>query len=153
MMLLIFAAVLGATDGGMACPGVEERGDKAMGFSHAMTSHHFSLDRTGGAIFAEATDPADAASRDSIRSHMRHIAQAFSSGDFAMPMFIHGRTPPGVETMRRLKDRISFDVEDTARGARVAIRTADPTALRAIHAFLEFQIEDHHTGDSTAVAG
>jgi hypothetical protein len=30
--------------------------------------------------------------------------------------------------------------------------TANPKALRAIHQFLAFQIKDHRTGDSAAVA-
>jgi hypothetical protein len=130
---------------------VDARGDQAMGFSHAKTTHHFALSSTGGSIFAEAMDSGDVASRNAIRSHMRHIASAFSAGDFAMPMFIHDRTPPGVPTMKRLKDRITYTEEDTAKGARVVVRTTDPEALEAVHAFLTFQIEDHHTGDSTAV--
>jgi hypothetical protein len=40
-------------------------------------------------------------------------------------------------------------VEDTERGAQVVIRTADAEALKAVHAFLRFQISDHRTGDST----
>ncbi len=41
--------------------------------------------------------------------------------------------------------------EPTARGARVVIRTANPEALEAVHAFLRFQISDHRTGDSSAL--
>ena len=129
---------------------VQARGDHAMGFSHAKTTHHFTLSSDGGSIFAEAVDGSDA-SRDAIRSHMSHIASAFSKGDFAMPMFIHGRTPPGVVTMKRLNNRITYTAEETEKGGRVAIKTTDPEALRAVHAFLAFQIEDHHTGDSTTV--
>jgi hypothetical protein len=130
---------------------VQARGDQAMGFSHAKTTHHFALRSDGGSIFAEAVDGSDGASRDAVRSHMSHIASAFSNGDFAMPMFIHGRTPPGVDTMKRLKDRITYRAEETEKGGRVAIKTTDPEALRAVHAFLTFQIEDHHTGDTTTV--
>jgi hypothetical protein len=133
------------------CPhasGVDQRGDKAMGFDHEKTAHHFGLTADGGTISADAVDTADVTSRDAIRRHMTHIAGAFSNGDFAMPMFIHDRTPPGVPTMKRLHAHITYTVEDTDRGARVVIRTSDPAALKAVYAFLRFQISDHRTGDS-----
>jgi hypothetical protein len=149
---LILAVFLGAADAG-ACDGmVEARGDQAMGFSHAMTAHHFTLTSTGGRIFAEANSPSDVASRDAIRRHMRHIAAAFGAGNFEMPMFIHDRTPPGVPTMKRLKDHISYSARDTERGAEVVVETSDREALAAVHQFLQFQIEDHHTGDSLEVS-
>lgn len=148
---LLLLAVLTAGDAGGCDAMVQARGDQTMGFSHAKTTHHFALSTEGGSIFAETVDGADAASRDAIRNHMRHIASAFSAGDFAMPMFIHGQMPPGVPTMKRLKDRIRYTAENTERGGRVVITTADPQAVEAVHAFLVFQIEDHHTGDSTAV--
>ena len=31
------------------------------------------------------------------------------------------------------------------------IKTTNPDALKAIHDFLRFQIEDHHTGDTTDI--
>jgi hypothetical protein len=149
---LVLALFLGAADAG-GCDGmVEARGDQAMGFSHAMTAHHFTLTSTGGRIFAGANSPLDLASRDAIRAHMQHIAAAFGAGNFEMPMFIHGRTPPGVPTMKRLKDHISYSARDTERGAEVVVETSDPDALEAVHQFLRFQIEDHRTGDSPEVS-
>ncbi len=131
--------------------GVDHRGDQGMGFSHEQTAHHFTLTKEGGVISAEGLDAADTGTRDSIRGHLGHIAQAFSAGDFHLPMFIHDRMPPGAETMKRLRTRISYRMESTDRGARVVIRTEDPEALEAIHAFLRFQIADHRTGDSPEV--
>lgn len=64
-----------------------------------------------------------------------------------MPKEIHDRVLPGVPEMTRLKDAISYRYEETDRGARVRITTADPVALEAVHAFLRSQIEDHQTGD------
>jgi hypothetical protein len=130
---------------------VDQRGDQAMGFSHQETSHHFTLTPDGGRISAAALSTDDVTTRDAIRAHMGHIAQAFAAGNFEMPMFIHGKTPPGVPAMKRLRDRIHYRSEDTALGAQVVIRTADPNALAAIHAFLKFQIADHRTGDPTSV--
>jgi hypothetical protein len=131
--------------------GVTERGDKAMGFSHEKTVHHFGLTRSGGFISAEASDPADTASRDAIRQHFEHITSAFSAGNFELPMLIHAKTPPGVETMKKRKALIRYSWEATDRGGRVVISTADGEALRAVHRFLRFQIKDHRTRDSVAV--
>jgi hypothetical protein len=131
--------------------GVQTRGDQAMGFSHEMTSHHFLLTKDGGVIEAEADNPTDQASRDAIRQHLEHIAKLFSEGDFNAPMFIHGQTPPGVPTMQRLKDQITYRAQPTERGAEVRITTANPEALEAVHQFLTFQIRDHHTKDPMEV--
>jgi hypothetical protein len=128
---------------------VSARGDKGMGFSHAKTVHHFILTSEGGLIVAEAADAVDEKSIDAIRAHFHHIAQAFAAGDFALPMFIHDRTPPGVPEMKRLRKAITYSEERTQLGARLKITTKDKTALDAIHAFLKFQIQDHQTGDST----
>jgi len=132
--------------------GVTERGDQAMGFSHQKAVHHFGLTRNGGFILAEASDAADTATTQSIRQHFQHIAKAFSSGDFELPMFIHAKSPPGVSSMKKLKALIQYRFEETDLGGRVVIATASPKALRAVHQFLRFQIEDHGTGDSIAVS-
>ena len=44
-------------------------------------------------------------------------------------MLIHTRTPPGVETMNRLQDKIRYSAENTAHGARMRIATHDRQAL------------------------
>lgn len=158
--LLLVVAALGAADAGSAdthshstnhAAGVDHRGDQGMRFSHETTTHHFTLTPDGGIISADALDPADTATRDSIQGHLAHIAHAFSTGDFHLPMFIHDQIPPGVETMMRLRTKISYRSESTPQGARVVIRTGDPEALTAVHDFLRFQIADHRTGDSVQV--
>jgi hypothetical protein len=131
--------------------GVNERGDKAMGFDHMKTAHHFRLTVDGGVIAVEANDIKDTESRDQIRRHLRHIAQMFSGGNFDTPMFIHAQNPPGVTLMRRLKDKIGYKFEETERGALVRISTDNKEALEAIHEFLRFQIKDHRTGDTMDV--
>ncbi|MBV9645292.1 MAG: hypothetical protein JO334_17160 [Verrucomicrobia bacterium] len=130
---------------------VDKRGDMEMGFSHEMTSHHFLLFRDGGAIEVEADDPNDAASKEGIRDHLVKIAGMFSQGDFQLPMLIHATVPPGVDTMQRLKGKITYTAAITQKGARVRIRTEDSEALQAIHEFLRFQIADHRTQDSIEV--
>jgi len=130
---------------------VNDRGDHAMGFSHTRTTHHFRLKTDGGAIEVTANDAGDAASLDQIRTHLKHIAGMFSEGDFSTPMFIHGNNPPGVETMKRLKNGIRYEYEEMDRGAKVRISTNDKEAIEAVHDFLRFQIKDHQTEDSTEV--
>lgn len=130
---------------------VNKRGDKVMGFSHAKTTHHFRLKNDGGAIEVTANDAKDTASRDQIRTHLKHIAQKFAAGDFTAPMLIHSQTPPGVPVMKRLKSEISYRFEELERGGQVRITTNNPEAIAAIHEFLRFQIQDHRTGDFAEV--
>jgi hypothetical protein len=132
--------------------GVVDRGDHVMGFSHDKTTHHFRLLNDGGMIEAVANGPADSASRREIREHLQHIATMFSQGDFNAPMLIHARTPPGVPTMKKLRNQIQYRVEDVPTGARVRVSSSNPKAVAAIHDFLRFQIQDHQTGDPLTIS-
>ncbi len=131
---------------------VNERGDQAMGFSHRKTTHHFRLFPDGGAIEVTTNDVADAASLNQIRSHLTHLPQMFAAGNFDAPVLTHGRAPNGVLVMQRLKNAINYKYEDTERGGRVRITTANVEALAAVHEFLRFQINDHQTGDTLEVS-
>ena len=71
------------------------RGDKAMGFDQAATTHHFYLHEDGGAIQVTVKDPKDKANLEAIRAHLPHIARMFAAGDFSMPHFIHEENVPG----------------------------------------------------------
>jgi len=130
---------------------VNEHGDHVMGFSHEKTTHHFELHYDGGVIDVRANDAKDTESRDQIRSHFHHIAQMFANGNFNVPMLVHSTTVPGTETMTRLKDQLHWDLQETPRGARIMITADNREALDAVHQFLRFQIEDHKTGDCTAI--
>jgi hypothetical protein len=130
---------------------VDQRGDEGMGFSHAMTGHHFHLLPDGGSIEVESDSSEDNASKEAIRRHMLKIAGMFAQGDFSLPMFIHDTVPPGVEVMKRLKDQIAYTAENTGKGAQVRIITGNPEALVAVHQFLRFQIKDHRTNDPLAI--
>lgn len=127
---------------------VEKHGDQAMGFPHDKTTHHFRLYSDGGAIEVTANDNSDATNIQAIRSHLEHIAGLFSDGNFSIPMFVHDQVPPGVAIMKEKRDQISYVYEKIESGARVRIKTTNEETLKAVHDFLRFQIEDHHTGDS-----
>lgn len=136
----------------MSCRGMNERGDQVMGFSHLKATHHFRLLKDGGAIEIRPNNVLDTETRDQIRTHLSHITQMFSEGDFNAPMLIHDQTPPGVSVMQRLKAEIKYEFEKMeSGGARVRITTSNAEALDAIHSFLRFQIKEHETGDSLEV--
>ena len=126
---------------------VEKHGDEAMGFPHDKTSHHFRLYSDGGAIEVTVNDSKDSQNLQAIRSHLTHIVTMFSNGEFSIPMFIHDQVPPGVPVMKEKRAEISYSFEELPVGGRVRIKATDPDALKAIHEFLRFQIEDHHTWD------
>lgn len=126
---------------------LDQRGDQGMGFAQDKTTHHFLLSQDGGAIQVTANSSGDKTSTEEIQMHLRHISQAFQSGDFNIPMFVHDQTPPGVAVMTKLKDQIKYRYEKAENGGRVVITSRDAEAVKAIHEFLRFQIKEHETGD------
>jgi hypothetical protein len=128
---------------------VEKHGDEAMGFAHDKTTHHFRLSPEGGAIDVTVNDAKDTDDLQAIRMHLKHVVSMFSNGDFSVPMFIHSQIPPGVAEMKDRRADIAYLFEELPTGGRVRIETANHDALNAIHDFLIFQIQDHHTGDPT----
>jgi len=131
---------------------LEKRGDEGMGFPHDKTTHHFRLYSDGGAIEVTANDSTDDINIKAIRVHLTHVATMFSQDNFSMPMFIHDQVPLGVDVMKEQQNQISYSFEPMPSGARVRIKTHSAEALEAVHDFLRFQIEDHHTGDSTTTS-
>jgi hypothetical protein len=130
---------------------VERHGDEAMGFSHDKTTHHFLLYPDRGAIEVTANDRADSDSVQAVRTHLTYIATMFSDGNFATPMFIHSQVPPGVSIMQNEHANITYTFEELPAGGSVRIKSSNTEAVQAVHEFLRFQIEDHQTGDSTAI--
>jgi hypothetical protein len=128
------------------------RGDHVMGFDQTKTTHHFLLQKSGGSIEVTANSAGDRESSEQIRMHLKHIAKMFAEGNFSAPMLIHDQTPPGVPVMQDLKGEIEYNYEEIDRGAAVRISTKNPTALKAIHDFLRFQIKEHKTGDPLRIS-
>ena len=122
---------------------VEARHD-TFGFSHQASAHTFRTLDDGGAIELRANDAKDQATIDAIRKHLQTIAESFQKNDFSKPQFVHGKTPDGVETMKRLRSAIDYRYEELPDGGRVRITTTNAEALDAVHAFIEFQNAEHH---------
>jgi hypothetical protein len=131
--------------------GVANRGNHVMGFSHEAATHHFHLFKDGGEIVVTANLSDDVSTRDQIRMHLGHIAKMFAAGNFNAPMIIHDTNPPGVATMTKRKEQIRYEFSEVERGAKIRIVAVNSETIDAIHAFLLFQILDHHTGDSAAI--
>jgi hypothetical protein len=127
---------------------LQRRGNEGMGFGQDKTTHHFRLYPDGGAIEVTAEDSSDIESVQAIRSHLTHIAESFSKGDFSISTFVHDQVPPGVPIMQQKRAKITYTYQETSVGGRVRIQTPDAEALTAVHDFLRFQIEEHRTGDS-----
>ena len=127
------------------------RGAQAMGFDQDRTVHHFLLYEDGGAIDVAVKEASDHANLHAVRQHLQQIAGLFKAGDFGKPALTHAQQVPGTADMTRLKERITYQYEETPLGGRVRIVTRDAAALAAVHAFLHFQIKDHQTEDSGVV--
>ena len=76
----------------------------------------------------------------------------FGSGDFDVPMLVHeAKDIPGTAVLSARKESISYRYRETPEGGRVEIVTSDPETLKALHEFLRYQIQEHHTGDKGTV--
>jgi hypothetical protein len=136
-------APMGAGDSAFA--GVQARGGAAMGVNQYTSRHVFEPLPDGGRI-ALQRDAADSEGAAQIRRHMQEIGRRFAAGDFALPGFVHARVVPGTEIMAARRTAIIYAVDTVPRGAALQIRSADSTAVRAIHEFLAFQRHDHRAG-------
>jgi hypothetical protein len=132
-----------ATDSGFAA--VQGRGRAAMGVDQYTSTHLFEPLPDGGRIELQR-DAADSAGRARILAHMGEIAAAFAAGDFTVPGYVHALEVPGTRVMAAKRERISYTVESLPRGAALRLRTADGSAVEAIHEFLAFQRMDHRAG-------
>lgn len=151
-MWMLWTALLVLVPVGQDHPTMNDRGAMAMGFDQEKTAHHFLLYGDGGAIDIGVKDASDTKVRDAIRSHLPHIAMMFGSGDFHVPMLVHDtKDIPGAAVLSARKDTLSYRYSETPTGGRVDIITSDPDTLKALYAFLRYQIEEHHTGDTGTV--
>ena len=130
---------------------MESRGTNAMGFDQTRASHHFRLLPAGGTIEIHTNSTDDEATRRQVVAHLEAIAEQFKRGDLTIPRETHGTLPDGVQGMMQFKDEITYTFEPFASGGRLVIRTVNPRALSAVHAFLRYQIREHRTGDPSTI--
>lgn len=121
---------------------LQSRGQDAMGVDQYTSAHRFEPLPDGGRIELQR-DTTDPAGVETIRAHMRDIANRFSRGDFTIPGFVHARDVPGTRVMAERKAQITYEARELPGGAEVRIRATDPAAIDAIHEFLAFQRSDH----------
>jgi hypothetical protein len=126
---------------------LQARGEAAMGVDQYTSTHRFDALADGGRIELQrdVDDPEGVAA---IRTHLSGLAQAFASGDFATPGFVHAQDVPGTAVMAARSERIEYVYGDLPRGGELRLVTSDPDALAAIHEFMAFQQEEHHAGGS-----
>lgn len=127
---------------------LQERGASpgAMGVDQYTSVHRFDDLPDGGRIEPQR-QVADSAGVEQIRAHLRHISSVFAQGDFSIPGFVHDTAAvPGTAVMRERKERIDYQFAELPLGGEVRIRSSDPEAIEAIHAFLAFQRGDHRAG-------
>ena len=124
---------------------MQKRGGMAMGVDQYTSTHKFDALPTGGRIELQR-DNDDAKGIATIRAHIHGIAQAFQSGDFSTPAFVHMKDVPGAKVMRARRRMISYQPRDLPRGAELVMRTRDAAALAGVHEFMAFQRGEHHAG-------
>jgi hypothetical protein len=127
---------------------LKRRGASAMGFDQDKATHHFRLDRTGGAIEVVANDLTDEALQQQVRAHLESIAKEFAAGDFGKPLATHAELPPGARTMTQQRRALAFVYEELPGGGQVRITASNAKAIDAVHRFLRYQIREHKTGDA-----
>jgi hypothetical protein len=125
------------------------RMDEAIVFDQTKTTQHVRLLSDGGVIELTTNSPSDGVGRDAIRQHLVKMEAMFKQGDFRVPTIVYGQTPPGVATMKRLKNQLRYTVENLPEGGEVRITTSNPEARSAVYDFLRFQIREHKIGDTT----
>jgi hypothetical protein len=123
---------------------MQERGEHVMGVDQFTSAHVFEDLPDGGRVVLDRADVSDTAGIKTIRAHMRDIATAFRAGDFTKPFEVHAQTVPGTAVMTAKREAIRYEVLDRPQGGEVRMKSTDPAAISAIHAFLEFQRQQHH---------
>ena len=135
------------SDSGFAA--VQQRGAVAMGVDQYTSAHVFEPLPDGGWIVLQR-DSVDPAGTATIRAHMEDIAVRFGRGDFSLPGFVHEQAVPGTAVMTARRSVIRYLADTLSRGGQVRIRSDDPAAIAAIHAFLAFQAQDHRAASHSS---
>jgi hypothetical protein len=99
----------------------------------------FATSVQGGSIEQRATDPADTATAQQIRTQLREAVQRFTRGDYTAPPFVDAQKKPGLESLKPFAARIKFEVEELPDGGKLVIDAAGAEAVEAVQTFLRAQ--------------
>jgi hypothetical protein len=143
VLILTIAACQRSNESREDFAAMQSRGAHVMGVNQYTSAHVFEDLPDGGRIVLDRADASDTADITRIRAHMRDIEAAFRTGDFSRPFEVHAQTVPGTAVMTARRTAISYAAVDRPRGGEVRIKSSDPAAIAAIHAFLAFQRDAH----------
>lgn len=95
---------------------------------------------TGGTItyVNPDVDRLTAARQSRYRLDLEILARRFSAGRFYMSTLPASRNAPQARAMVRLRDRFRYSVIDIPGGAQLTITTSNPSAVRALHKYLQY---------------
>lgn len=114
-----------------------------MPFDLSKTRHTFQDRPDGGLQTVTANDPNDTVQVSLIRQHLQEEASRFARGDFEDPMAIHGKTMPGIDTLRSGSARISVSYREIPGGAAIGYYTNEDALIKALHRWFAAQRMDH----------
>jgi hypothetical protein len=120
---------------------------KPLPFDEGKATQHFYLLKNGGAVELAAKDPADKPTIEAIQKHLELQAKNFEKGNFDITSTEKGKFPESVNTMKKLRKEITFEVMQLDAGAALRMFSVNTQARQAIQDFLKLQIEERHTGD------
>lgn len=106
------------------------------------TTHEFRPLPDGG-VQTVTSDDGDFEQIALIRSHLRQVARAFASGNYASAAAVHGGDMPGLQELRSGAAQIQIAYEDIEGGARVRFVTPDGQLVAAVHRWFAAQRSDH----------
>jgi hypothetical protein len=124
---------------------------KPLPFDEGKATQHFYLLKNGGAVEVSAKDPEDKTTISAIQKHLELQAKNYEKGNIDAPTTEKGKLPESVNTMKKLRKEITFEVMQLDAGAALRMFSVNTQARQAIQDFLKLQIEEHHTGDPTEV--
>ncbi|UGQ46056.1 aspartate carbamoyltransferase [Massilia endophytica] len=123
---------------------VRARGPLVMPFSLHATTHVFTKTPDGGVQKVLVKNLSETNQRDLVQVHLRHIAAAFSAGDFSGPSALHGDGMPGLARLKAAPPgAVSIKYAPLANGAQITYSTKDAALQAALHAWFDAQLSDH----------
>jgi hypothetical protein len=122
---------------------IHEMGGTVMPFDLDKTLHIFEMTESGGIQQVVLRDSKDADQLPLIRSHLKHEAMRFSSGDFSDPTALHGEDMPGVRELEVGASRLRVRYSEIPGGAQIVFEATDIELITAIHRWFGAQLSDH----------